>query len=129
MKKIIIILLGVALAFAWSCNPFDEAHTTKVQELAFNLKKLDIASAEGEEIQIPVYSNGRVNVSFIEAVDWAHLSIGSFEGDSELTVSLDKNLGMRRMVKIALELEGTELKDTICVKQEGIQAYLECTAP
>ena len=129
MKKTIIILLGVALAFAWSCSPFNEAHTTEVQELAFNLKKLDVASAEEGEIQIPVYTNGRVNVNFVEPVDWAHLNTGSFEGDTQLTVSIDKNTGMRRMAKLALELEGTELKDTICLKQEGIQAYLECSAP
>ena len=129
MKKTIIILLGAALAFAWSCSPFNEAHTTEVQELAFNLKKLDVASAEEGEIQIPVYTNGRVNVNFVEPVDWAHLNTGSFEGDIQLTVSIDKNTGMRRMAKLALELEGTELKDTICLKQEGIQAYLECSAP
>ena len=129
MKKIIIILLAAALAFAWSCNPFNEAHTTEVHELAFNLKKLDVASVDGGDIVIPVYANGRVNVKFVDPVAWAHLSAESFEGDTELTVSLDKNLSMRRMAKFALELEGTDLKDTICVKQEGIQAYLECSAP
>jgi hypothetical protein len=129
MKKIIIILLAAVLPVVWSCSPFNEAHTTDVKELAFNLKELKTVSADGGEISIPVYSSGQVNISFVGSADWAQLSTGAIDGDATLTVNLDKNLGMRRMVKVAMALNGTELKDTICIKQEGVQAFLECPAP
>lgn len=129
MKKIIIILLAAAAAVVWSCSPFDEAHTTEVKELAFNLKELKTVSGDGGEINIPVYANGKVDIHFVQDQEWAHLSTASINGDATLTVSLDKNLGMRRMVKVAMALSGTALKDTICIKQEGVQAYLECAAP
>ena len=128
MKKI-IILLAAFLPLAWSCSPFDEAHTTEVKELAFNLKELKTASSEGGQIKIPVYASGQVSIKFVGECDWAHLSTNSINGDATLVVDIDKNVAMRRMAKIAMTLNETGLKDTICIKQEGIQAYLECQAP
>ena len=128
MKKIIIIF-GAFLALLWSCSPFNEAHTMDVKELAFNLKKLETVSKDGGNISIPVYASGKVYISLVEEVEWAEVSTLMLEGDGEVVVTMEKNLGMRRSAKLALALDGTELKDTIKIQQEGIQAYMECHAP
>lgn len=129
MKKTFIMILATVLSLAWSCSQFDEAHMTDVKELAWNSKQVGTVSADGGEMKIPVYSSGNVKVSFTEDADWIEVDRCSFNGDSEITVNLLANEGFRRMARLVIELEGTEVNDTVVIRQEGVKAYLECNAP
>ena len=129
MRNLVIIAVCATLTVVTSCSPFNDAHEMDIQELAWNFADLDVVGVDGGEVTIPVYSNGKVRLNFVDDVDWAQVSTLEINGDSNLTVTVQHNPGRRRMVKIAMELEGTDLKDTVEIRQEGVKAYLESSAP
>ena len=129
MRNIVIVAICAALTAVTSCSPFNDAHMMEIEELAWNPESVDVVGVDGGEITIPVYSNGTVHLNFVKDVDWAQISTFVIDQDSKVIVAVQKNTGRRRMVKIAMELEGTDLKDTIEIRQEGIKAYLEASAP
>ena len=129
MRNIVIVTVCAALVAVNSCSPFNDAHEMKIEELAWNSASVDVVSVDGGEVTIPVYSNGTVYLNLVNEADWVHVSTFVIEGDGKVVVAVQKNAGRRRMVKLAMELEGTELKDTVEIRQEGIKAYLEASAP
>jgi len=129
MKKMYIMLLGVCLALVCSCNPFDDAHISDVVELAWNKDNVGIVSQNGGELKIPVYASGKVDVSLLEDVAWAELKTPVLHGDADIVISMKSNQGRRRSVKLAVELVGEGVMDTVLVRQEGTRAVLECSSP
>ena len=129
MKKTIILLFLPLLMALASCNPFNEAHYTDVKELAWDKAQVKTVGKDGGDIEVQVYSSSNVYLSKVEDVDWATLSNDVIYGDARITLRISANTGMRRMVRVAMALEGSELRDTITVLQDGKQAYLECNAP
>lgn len=100
-----------------------------IEELAWNSAGVGVVGVDGGSITIPVYSNGNVRLSMVEPVDWAEISTDVINGDGQIQVTMAPNAGRRRMLKLAMMLEETELKDTIEIRQEGVQAFLEAVAP
>ena len=100
-----------------------------IEELAWNSANIEVVAVDGGSVSIPVYSNGSVHLNLVEEVEWAEISTDLINGDGEVTVALGPNSGRRRMVKLAMTLDGTELKDTIKIRQEGVKAFLEANAP
>ena len=129
MRNILIIAVSVMFAALTSCSQFNEAHTMDIEELAWNSADIDVVGVDGGSITIPVYSNGNVRLSMVETVDWAEISTDLINGDGQVQVTMAPNEGRRRMLKLAMMLEETDLKDTIEIKQEGVKAFLEAVAP
>ena len=122
--------MAAALFAVMSCNVFDDAEYADIRELAPSQGEILIPK-EGGKADIKVYSNGKVTVNVLgdEAGEWSEVTPLEFEGDGEINVSFNENPSFRRMVKLALELDGGEKKDTIYVRQSGVMPYLECAAP
>lgn len=129
MRNKFLVIVGLLSVCFASCSPFDEAHKMDIEELAWNPDSVFVVSAEGGKLTIPVYSNGHVTISPMGDSDWAELSTTALEADGKLEVTMDRNLGRRRMLRLIMSLEGTELKDTIELKQEGFTAFLGADSP
>lgn len=122
--------MAAAFFAAMSCNVFDDAEYADIRELAPSQEEILIPK-EGGKADIKVYSNGKVTVNVLgdESGEWSEVTPLEFEGDGEINVSFNENPSFRRMVKLALELDGGAKKDTIYVRQSGVMPYLECAAP
>lgn len=129
MRNVFIAAACVVLASVSSCSPFFEAHTTVIEELAWNPDSVAVVGIDGGTVTIPVYANGRVLLSPVEEVDWADISTDVLEADGMAVVTVDPNPDRRRRLQLKMTLEGTQLNDTIEIRQEGIKAYLEANAP
>ena len=107
---------------------------SKAYELDREIKELSAARDEyvigvdAADCIIPVFSNGVVNVSFMDGdVDWAELEKTSLTGDGSVMVKVKDNKGgVPRMAAVLLSLNEKGLKDTVYIKQEGLQQSLSC---
>lgn len=107
---------------------------SKAYELDREIKELAAARDEyvigmdGADCVIPVFSNGLVNISLMDAdSDWAGLEKTSLTGDGSVMVKVKDNKGgVPRMVAVLLSLEEKGLKDTVYIKQEGLPQSLSC---
>ena len=127
MKAQSILLL--ALVALTACSLFDDAEYADIKELVTR-KDEWLVSKDGGEATVRIYANGKVDVTVMNSVgDWAWCDRTFLDGDGDIVVTFDPNDGFRRMVKLQLSLNGGEKLDTVYVRQEGIEPYLECDAP
>ena len=107
---------------------------SKAYELDREIKELAAARDEyvigmdGTDCVIPVFSNGLVNISLMDAdSDWVGLEKTSLTGDGSVMVKVKDNKGgVPRMAAVLLSLDEKGLKDTVYIKQEGLPQSLSC---
>lgn len=122
--------LVLPIAAFVACSNLDDAQYAEIRELAMDQAGLTIVEAGDSSRTVRVFSNGDVSVSQLDDASWCAVDKTSFSGDSRLTVLVcDNKGGFRRMARFLLSLNGGEKTDTLVVKQEGIVAELDCTAP
>ena len=123
-------MIALVVSAVFSCSVFDDAEYASIIELAPSEGEILIPK-EGGDAALKVYSNGMVSVTVLgsDYQDWAEVSPQQFTGDGEINISFAENPSFRRMVKLALDLDGGKKRDTIYVRQGGVIPYLECAAP
>ena len=128
-RKLICTLLAVGTIFSAACSKYNYSEEKDIKELAVVSNDYLIGDG-GDDCIIPVYANGQVSVSLLEGeVEWARLDKTVLEGDGTLILEVDPNTGARRMVNVLLYLEEFDMRDTVCVRQEGKEQTLSCTTP
>ncbi|MCQ2135521.1 MAG: hypothetical protein MJY67_01245 [Bacteroidales bacterium] len=128
INRYIIMALAAAFTMA-SCAALDDAEYTQVKELASEADDY-LVERNGGEVSIKLYSNGKVTITPLNDINgWCTIDKTSFTGDDVVTVSLEENNSFRRQAKLLVSLNGGEKLDTICVRQKGDVAFLECAAP
>lgn len=128
-KKLIYAVLAVGALLSAACSKYNYTEEKEIRELATS-KHDYLVSDGGDACIIPVYATGHVEVSLLEGdVDWARLDQTSFDGDGMVTLEVDLNLGVPRMVNVLLHLPDHDLRDTVRVRQQGKAQSLQCLTP
>ena len=120
------IFFGVLMLCFMSCT---KAYIpdAEVRELAVTSDEY-VFGTEASECVVPVFSNGTVQLAFLENdLDWVTLDRTQIAGDGSVVVKVAaiKN-GVPRMATLILSLVGKELTDTVVVKQQGLSQSIEC---
>lgn len=118
MKKQLTITCAMMLLA--SCNvPLPDRIDFAISE------KIVTVPQEGGEAGVMVYTNETVVLTPCGTPEWMEIMTGlTFSGDSELRLAIEPNEGLRRSVSISADYKNGMIKDTVCFRQEGIQAEL-----
>ena len=120
------IFFGVLMLCFMSCT---KAYIpdAEVRELAVTSDEY-VFGTEASECVVPVFSNGTVQLAFLENdLDWVTLDRTQIAGDGSVVVKVAANKnGVPRMATLILSLVGKELTDTVVVKQQGLSQSIEC---
>ena len=128
-RKLICAFLAVGTILSAACSKYNYSEEKDIKELAVVSDEYLIGDG-GDDCIIPVYANGQVHVSLLEGdVEWARLDKDVLDGDGTFILEVDPNTGARRMVNVLLYLEEFDMRDTVCVRQEGKKQTLTCSAP
>ena len=138
MKNILPKLL-FCLALVVGCS-LDDADYVLIEELDYVLIDQDgsyvkddgtaALPVEGGSITFRILANGKVTLVPRGGMpQWARADRLSFDGDGDLTVSMEGNSGFRRGVIFDASLEGSDKKLTIIARQDGLVPVLECPSP
>ncbi|MBQ7517906.1 MAG: hypothetical protein IJU13_05720 [Bacteroidales bacterium] len=129
IKKLLFVALCLCPLFACNKNIFDDAEYARIIELVPIVPE-ELVSIDGGDVNVHVYASGTVKVTVMNDIeDWAYVDVKKLNGDGDIPITFERNIGFRRMVKLLLDLNNGEKLDTVYVKQEGVDPYLECAAP
>lgn len=118
MKSIKPILIALCAAALCGCE-WDDAQKVELVELGAVQKSYELA-AEGGEIEIPVYSNGKFHIEdFDNDGQWLTLSTSSGSGDQTILAEAGFNEEFKRKAGLVLCSDVDGRRDTIYVKQDG----------
>ena len=118
MKIMRKLLIAAAVLGAASCDVDDSAKIPFV-ELGTPQNEY-ILEADGWDIQIDIFSNGKYRVEYASDAPWLTLSRMEGNGDGQISASVSMNEEFKRMASLVLCSEVDERKDTILIKQKGM---------
>ena len=118
MKIMRKLLIAAAVLGAASCDVDDSAKIPFV-ELGTPQNEY-ILEADGGDIQIDIFSNGKYHVEYASDAPWLTLSRMEGNGDGQISASVSMNEEFKRMASLVLCSEVDERKDTILIKQKGM---------
>ena len=112
--------LGVFMLSLAACE-LDNGDEAYFEELGVDGKTYTLSSDAGD-LDIKVYSNQNYNITLENnANEWIAIAESHLSGDGTLHVEYDFNDGFPRMAKICLNADGSNLSDTIYLKQKGVK--------
>ena len=112
--------LGVFMLSLAACE-LDNGDEAYFEELGVDGKTYTLSSDAGD-LDIKVYSNQNYNITLENNEnEWIAIAESHLSGDGTLHVEYDFNDGFPRMAKICLSAEGSNLSDTIYLKQKGVK--------
>lgn len=138
MKNIFPKLM-LCLSLVTGCS-LDDADYVLIEELDYAILAEDgsflkddgtfIVPLEGGSISFRVLANAPVTLTPRGGMpQWAQADTLTFDGDGNMTVTMEANTGFRRGVIFDVTMEGSARRLELIARQDGLTPMLECKSP